>query len=257
MRRPVTIDLNADVGEAFGVYSLGQDPDVMPHITSANVACGFHAGDAHVMRATVRLARQHRVSIGAHPGFPDLLGFGRRAMSLTPREIEDIVVYQVGALAAVAAAEGSEVVHVKPHGALYNLAATDRPAADAIARAIVSVNRHLVLVGLSGSALIQAGVDAGLRTASEVFADRGYAASGRLLPRNAPGAVLDDVQHVAARALSMVRDRAVDAVDGARIALEVDTICIHGDTPAAAACARAVRLALVAGGVTVAALRRD
>ena len=255
MRRPMTTDLNADVGEAFGVYSFGHDPAIMPHITSANVACGFHAGDAHVMRQTVRLARQHRVSIGAHPGFPDLAGFGRRAMSLTPREIEDIVVYQIGALAAVAAADGCQIVHVKPHGALYNLAADDRLVADAIARAVVSVNRHLVLVGLSGSALIHAGAAAGLRTAAEVFADRGYTASGRLLPRDAPGAVLEDVQQVASRALSMVRERAVVAGDGTRIALDVDTICIHGDTPGAATLAQAVRLALVEGGVTVAALR--
>ena len=247
-------DLNADVGESFGIYTLGDDAALMPHITSANVACGFHAGDPHVMRQTVQLARQHGVAIGAHPGFPDLAGFGRRLLPLDPVEIEDIVAYQVGALAGVAARCGADLTHVKPHGALYNLAADDRATADAIARAVVTVNRHLVLVGLSGSALVAAGRDAGLRTASEVFADRGYTSRGRLLSRRAPGAVLTEPAEVCRRAVSMVRDGMVIADDGTRVALDADTICVHGDTPGAGVLAHRIGLALAEAGVTVAAL---
>lgn len=249
-------DLNADVGESFGVYTLGHDAALMPHITSANVACGFHAGDPHVMRRTVQLAHEHGVAVGAHPGFPDLTGFGRRPMPLSPAEIEDVVSYQVGALAGVAARVGVDLTHVKPHGALYNMAADDRALADAIAHAIVTVNRHLTLVGLSGSALIAAGREAGLRTASEVFADRGYDARGRLLPRGAAGGVLTSADDVCRRAVTMVRDGVVLASDGSRVALDVDTICVHGDTPGAPELARRLRQALTGAGVAVAAITR-
>ena len=168
------LDLNADVGESFGAYKLGQDGLLMPAITSASVACGFHAGDPGVMRETVALARQHGVAVGAHPAFPDLVGFGRREMRATPREVEDFVVYQIGALAAVAAAEGVRLQHVKAHGALYNMAVRDAALADAIARATAAVDRSLILFGLPGSELIAAGQRAGLRTAREGFADRAY-----------------------------------------------------------------------------------
>lgn len=250
-----SIDLNADVGESFGAYVLGQDSSLVPVLTSVNVACGFHAGDPGIMRETVALARQHGVAVGAHPGFPDLAGFGRRQMRLSPREVEDLVVYQIGALAAIAAAQGVELQHVKPHGALYNMAATDAELAGAIARAVALVDRSLVLVGLSGSALVRAGSDAGVRTAAEVFADRGYQPDGTLVPRSHAGAVLHDDEAVAARAVAMVRDGAVVAADGSRLNLRADTMCVHGDTPGAAALARRIRAALEDAGVRVQPLR--
>jgi 5-oxoprolinase (ATP-hydrolysing) subunit A len=236
-----TIDLNCDMGESYGAWKMGADEEVMPHITSANVACGFHAGDPGVMRATVELARDHGVAVGAHPGFADLAGFGRREMHLSPREVEDLVAYQIGALAAIAAGRGVRLQHVKAHGALYNMAARDEVLADAIARAVVSVDRSLVLVGLRESALIAAGSRAGLRTAAEAFADRAYRPDGSLLPRTEPGAVIHDPDRVVAR----VPDLAGPGVD---------TICVHGDTPGAAALAGRVRAALEAAGVTVSSL---
>lgn len=248
------VDLNADVGESFSVYKLGYDALIMPALTSASIACGFHAGDPGVMRETVTLARQHGVAIGAHPAFPDLAGFGRREMRATPTEIEDFVCYQIGALAAIAAAQGVRLQHVKAHGALYNMAAKDAAMADAIARATVSVDRSLVLFGLSRSQLIDAGARAGLRTASEVFADRAYHADGTLVSRRTPGAVIDDPALVVSRAVSMVRERSVTTIDGERVGLDVDTICVHGDTPGAAALATQIRAALAAAGVDVRAM---
>jgi UPF0271 protein len=223
-------------------------------MTSVNVACGFHAGDPGIMRRTVALARRHGVSVGAHPGFPDLAGFGRRELRLSPREVEDLITYQVGALAAIAAIENVPLRHVKPHGALYNMAALESALADAIARAVAAVDRTLVLVGLSGSALLRAGADAGLATASEVFADRGYESDGTLTPRGRAGAVLGDPDLVAARAVEMVRARGVTAADGVRVPLQVDTICVHGDTPGAAGMARRIRTALEDAGVDVRAM---
>jgi 5-oxoprolinase (ATP-hydrolysing) subunit A len=248
------VDLNADVGESFGAWTLGQDPALMSHITSASVACGFHAGDPGVMRDTVALARAHGVAVGAHPGFPDLPGFGRREMTLTPREVEDLVVYQIGALAAVAAAQGVRLQHVKAHGALYNMAAVTPALADAIARATAAVDASLVLFGLPDSELVRAGERAGLRTAAEVFADRAYRRDGTLVPRTQAGAVIHDPERVAERALSMVCEQAVIAEDGTRVALRVDTICLHGDTPGAAQLAGRVRRALEDGGIDVRAL---
>jgi UPF0271 protein len=246
------IDLNADVGESFGAYALGADAALMHAITSANIACGFHAGDPGVMRETVTLAREHGVAIGAHPAFPDLVGFGRREMRLSAREVEDVVVYQIGALAGVAAAQGVALQHVKPHGALYNMAARDASLADAIARAVSSVDRSLILFGLPGSELLEAGSRLGLRTACEAFADRAYERDGTLLPRRQPGAVIHDPDAVVARAVGMARDRTVTAVDGTRVPLQVDTICVHGDTPDAATLAVKVRHALNAAGIDVA-----
>jgi UPF0271 protein len=248
------VDLNADVGESFGRWVLGQDPALIRHVTSVNVACGFHAGDAHVMRKTVQLARASGVAIGAHPGYPDLAGFGRRAMDLTPDEIEDIVIYQVGALAALAAAEGTRITHVKPHGALYNAAAADLATAGAIAGAVKAIDRTLVLVGLAGSQLLTAGREAGLRTAAEVFADRGYDDEGRLLSRDVEGAVIHDIDVVCGRAVAMVTTRSIPTRGGGHRPADVDTICIHGDTPGAPELALAVRDALTAAGITVAAL---
>ena len=245
------LDLNADVGESFGEYKLGQDGLLMPSITSASIACGFHAGDPGVMRETIALAQQHGVAVGAHPSFPDLVGFGRREMRATPREVEDFVVYQIGALAAAAAAGGMRLQHVKAHGALYNMAVRDATLADAIARATASVDRSLILFGLPGSELIAAGKRAGLRTAREGFADRAYRPDGTLVRRSEPGAVIEDQESVANRAISMARDRAVNAIDGSRVALEVETICVHGDTPDAAVLASRIRKALIDAGVSV------
>src|SRR5262245_17092279 len=249
------IDLNADVGESFGAYTIGQDPILLQHITSANVACGFHAGDPGVMRITVALAKQHGVAIGAHPGFADLVGFGRRELHATPREIEDLVVYQIGALTAVAAAQGERLQHVKPHGALFNMAARDRALADAIARAVAAVDRSLVLFGLAGSELVRAGDRAGLRTASEAFADRAYARDGTLVPRSTPGAVIENAALVVDRVVRMASEQRVTAIDGSIVNMQVDTVCVHGDTPGAADLAARIRGALTRAGVVVRAIR--
>ena len=248
------VDLNSDVGESFGAYTIGQDPILLTHITSANVACGFHAGDPGVMRATVALARQHGIAVGAHPGFPDLVGFGRRELQATPREVEDFVVYQIGALAAIAATQGIRLQHVKPHGALFNMAVRDMALADAIARATAAVDRSLIFFGLPGSELIAAGRRAGLRTASEVFADRAYEPDGTLVSRRKPGAVIHDPGAVVQRVVRMATDRTVVAVDGSVVRLELDTICVHGDTPGAAELAARIRQALGAAGVDVRAV---
>ena len=245
------VDLNSDVGESFGAYTIGQDSILLTHITSANVACGFHAGDPGVMRATVALAKQHAVAVGAHPGFPDLVGFGRRELHATPREVEDFVVYQVGALLAIAAAQGVRLQHVKPHGALFNMAVQDAALADAIARATAAVDRSLILFGLPGSELIAAGRRAGLRTASEVFADRAYEPDGTLVSRRKPGAVIHDPGAVVERVVRMAQERTVMAVDGSVVRLELDTICVHGDTPGAAELAAQIRRALTSAGVDV------
>jgi UPF0271 protein len=248
------VDLNADVGESFGAWSLGQDPALMKSITSANVACGFHAGDPGVMRATVALASEHGVAVGAHPGFPDLAGFGRRELQVAPRDVEDFVVYQIGALAGIAAAQGVRLRHVKPHGALFNMAVRDAALADAIARAVTMIDKEMILFGLPGSELVAAGQRAGLRTACEVFADRAYQPDGTLVSRQQPGAVIDDGETVVRRVIRMVRDQAVDAVDGSRVPLTVDTICVHGDTPGAAELAARIRAALEEAGVAVLAV---
>ena len=245
------VDLNADVGESTGAQRYGDDEGVMPHITSANIACGFHAGDPGVMRATVALARTHGVAVGAHPGLHDLDGFGRREMAIEPAEVEDLVAYQVGALAGVAAAQGVRLAHVKPHGALYNMAARQRPLADAIVRAMRAVDPSLMLFGLANSELVRAARDAGVAVANEAFADRGYLANGELAPRGAPGGVVSDVDAVLARAGSMVADQSVVAIDGARVSLTVDTLCVQGDTPGAAELARRLRAALHDKGITV------
>jgi len=244
------IDLNCDLGESFGRYTLGDDAAIMPYITSANIACGFHAGDPGVMGATVRLAKQHGVAIGAHPGWPDLQGFGRRAMQLPPDEVEALVLYQIGALAAFAKAEGLDLQHVKPHGALYNQAASDEQLAEAVARAVKRFSLDLVLVGLAGSRLVEAGRALGLRVADEAFPDRAYNPDGGLKPRSEPGAVLDAPQQVAENALRLARE-------GVRIAglnLPVETLCLHGDHPAAQENARLVRETLEANGVELSAL---
>lgn len=247
------IDLNADLGESFGPWPMGQDEALMTSITSANVACGFHAGDPAVMRRTIRLAKTHGVAVGAHPGFADLVGFGRREMHVSPAEIEDLVLYQVAALAGVAASEGVRVQHVKAHGALYNMAARDSAIAGAIARAVAAVDRSLILFGLPNSELVREGEKAGLTIAAEIFADRSYEPDGSLTSRRKPGSVIYDAHIVVARAVGMVQTCSVEATDGSTIALAADTMCLHGDTPGSADLAREVRRALQAAGITVAA----
>jgi UPF0271 protein len=233
---------------------MGQDAALMESITSANVACGFHAGDPGVMRQTLALAKDKGVAVGAHPGFPDLVGFGRREMKATPAEVEDFVLYQVAALAGMAQAKGVKLQHVKAHGALYNMACKDRALADAIARAVAAFDRSLVLFGLPNSELLRAGDAAGLAVAAEVFADRAYERDGSLTSRSKPGSVIDDTTTVVERAVRMVKDKEVIATDGSVIALQADTMCLHGDTPGAADHARAVRRGLEAAGIRVASL---
>jgi len=249
------IDINCDMGESFGAWPMGADEQVMPHITSANIACGAHAGDPAVMRRTVRLARDAGVAVGAHPGFADLQGFGRREMQMPPQEVEDSVLAQIGALAAIARAEHTALRHVKAHGALYNMAARSRPLADAIARAIAAFDPSLIMFGLPGSPMIDAGRDAGLRVASEGFADRAYQADGSLTARSQPGAVIHDPDAVVSRAVRMVRDGVVLTASGQEIPLRIDTICVHGDTPGAHELTRRIRAALAAAGIAVRSLR--
>lgn len=251
------VDLNADVGESFGIYTLGADEALMTSITSASVAAGFHAGDPTVLRRTIRLAKAHNVAVGAHPGFPDLAGFGRREIRVSPAEAEDLVLYQVAAVAGVAAAEGVELQYVKPHGALYNMAARDESLASAIARAVAAIDTHLVLFGPPGSMLLAAGRAAGLRVAAEGFADRAYEPDGRLADRHKPSAVISDVRAMVARALRMVTEGTVEAVDESVVPLEIDTICIHGDTAGAAILAAQLRAGLEGAGITVRAVGRE
>jgi UPF0271 protein len=246
----VKIDLNCDMGESFGRYTLGSDEALMPLITSANIACGFHAGDPLVMEATVGLAARLGVGVGAHPGYPDLQGFGRRNLDLAPEEAEALALYQVGALAGFARAAGVELAHVKLHGALYNQAAKDRALAQALARGVARFNKSLILVGLAGSALVAAGAEAGLRVANEGFADRAYNADGSLRSRRLPGAVLESPQQAAAQAVRLVKEGI--RLDESRV--QVQTLCIHGDNPAALSIAQAVRGALAANGVEVVTL---
>jgi len=233
---------------------MGADAEVMPNITSANVACGAHAGDPGVMRRTIRAAKQHGVAVGAHPGFADLQGFGRREMQADPAEVEDSLIAQIGALAAMARAEAAPLRHVKAHGALYNMAARDRKLADAVARAIKAFDASLVMFGLPQSPLIEAGIAAGLRVAAEGFADRSYEPDGSLTPRSRPGAVIHDAAVVVDRAVRMVRDGVVLTSEGREIPLKVDTICVHGDTPGAPDLTRRIRAGLEAAGISVRSL---
>jgi UPF0271 protein len=249
------IDLNADVGESFGAYTLGHDAALMATITSANIAAGFHAGDPSVLRATIRLAKAHGVAVGAHPGFPDLAGFGRRELRVTPQEAEDFILYQIAAVGGVAAAEGAALTHVKPHGALFNMAARDRPLADALARAVAAYDRALRIFAPPASEIVAAARALGLPVAIEVFADRAYERDGRLVSRQQRGAVIHDVDTVVARAVGIIRERVLTAVDGTRVSIEsADTICVHGDTPGSDRLAAAIREGLEAADIVVKAI---
>lgn len=250
------IDLNSDMGESFGHYTLGQDEALLDFVSSANVACGFHAGDPRVMRRTAELAKAKGVGLGAHPGFPDLVGFGRRELTIGPDELFTDTLYQLGALGALARSVGATLQHVKPHGALYNLIARDERLATAVAEAVAAYDPTLILVGLPGCAVEQAARAAGVPYAREAFADRAYNPDGALASRRLPNALVTDPAEVARRAVRMARDGRVTALDGSEIAFAPDTICLHGDTPGAVALASVVRAALQDAGIAVVPLAR-
>ncbi len=247
----VQVDLNCDMGESFGAYQMGNDEELFSSITSANIACGFHAGDPSTMHKTVKLAIQHGVGIGAHPGLPDLVGFGRREMQISSKEAYELMVYQMGALAAFIDAEGGKFQHVKPHGALYNMAAKNKALAEAIAEAVYHVNPNLVLFGLSGSEVIQAGKRLGLRTANEVFADRTYQQDGSLTPRNQAGAMITDEEMSVHQVIRMVKEGLVKSQQDVDIPIQADTICIHGDGAHAVAFAKKIRSQFEASAIKV------
>ena len=249
MLQTYSVDLNCDMGESFGPWTLGSDAALMPFITSANIACGFHAGDPAVMKRTVRLALRHSVAIGAHPGLPDLVGFGRRNMDISAEEAFDITVYQLGALAAIVRAEGGALHHLKPHGALYNMAATNAALAEAIAEATYKVQPELTLYGLAGSELTKAGEKIGLRTAHEVFADRTYQANATLTPRRQPDAMITDANAAIAQVLRMVQSGSVRTQQGTDVAIRADTVCLHGDGAHALEFAQRLSAALRQAGV--------
>lgn len=248
MRR---IDLNADLGESYGRWRVGHDPELLQLVSSANIACGFHAGDPLALRETLALAATNRVTVGAHPGYPDLLGFGRRDIDASPAEVESWVLYQIGALRALAVAAGTEVRYVKPHGALYNKAAKHQPTADAIARAVHLAGGDLVLLGLPDSEIVAAAERAQIRRAREAFPDRSYEPDGTLTPRSRPDALVSDPQECADRAARMVLDGVVRARDGSMVEIEPDSLCVHGDGPEAVPVLRAIRTRLEQSGVTI------
>lgn len=248
------IDLNSDVGESFGIYKLGLDEEVIPLISSANIACGFHAGDPAVMRRTISLAKGHGVALGAHPGFPDRVGFGRRYMDATLQEIKDDVAYQIGALQAAASLQGKRLQHVKPHGGLYNMAVRNVDVWDAAAEVLAGLDRDLILVAMAGpnrNEIEAIGCRHSIRIALEFFADRAYNSDGSLVSRRKAGAVLHDSHAVANRVIRMVTDGLVTAEDGSDIALEAHTICVHGDNPEAVALVREIRKSLLDSGIEV------
>jgi 5-oxoprolinase (ATP-hydrolysing) subunit A len=247
-----SIDLNADLGEGFGRYRLTDDDALMDLVSSANIACGFHAGDPVTMARAVRAAQQRGVAIGAHPAYPDLVGFGRREMDASPEEITTFMLYQIGALAGFCRAAGSRLRYVKPHGALYNRAERDPATAAAIVEGVRKAGLDLILLGLTGGKLIQVAAEAGVPTAAEAFIDRAYLADGTLVPRSRPGAVIEDVAEAVDRAVSLARRQTVTAVDGSSLTIHADSLCLHGDTPDAVARLRAVRSRLEAEGVLIA-----
>ncbi|WP_368929314.1 LamB/YcsF family protein [Alcaligenes faecalis] len=250
----LSIDLNCDMGESFGPWVMGHDEQVIPWVTSVNIACGFHAGDPGTMRQTVALALKHGVKLGAHPGLPDLAGFGRRVMAVTPEQVYDMVVVQVGALAAVARTQGTALHHVKAHGALYNMAARDGALAKAIAQAVADIDRSLILYALAGSVQVQAGRDAGLTIAQEVFADRSYQDDGSLTPRQQAGAMITDADQSVQQVMQMIEQGTVTSLSGKTVPLSADTLCLHGDQAGAAEFAQRLHQAFEQSGVRVLAV---
>jgi UPF0271 protein len=245
------IDVNCDLGESYGAYKIGQDEEMLKYVTSVNIACGFHAGDPKTMRETIERAVENQVGIGAHPGFPDLNGFGRRNMDMTPQEIYDLVVYQVGALDGFVRIAGAKLQHVKPHGALYNMAAKNESISNAIAQAVCAYDPSLILYGLSGSELIAAGKRIGLRTASEVFADRTYQQDGSLTSRKLSDAMIKEDSVAAGQVVRMVKEGRVRSLQGTDVDIQADTVCIHGDGPHALSFAQHLRTTLLESSITV------
>ena len=250
------IDLNCDLGESFGVYRMGNDEAILDYVTSANIACGFHAGDPATMHKTVIIALKKGVSIGAHPGFPDLAGFGRRKMELSSQEVYYIVTYQIGALSAFVKAEGATLSHIKPHGALYNMAAVNAVIAQAIAQAVYKIDPTLILFGLSGSQLIAAGNKIGLKTANEVFADRTYQSDGTLTPRSDDNCFVENEEQALNQVMKMVNEKKVTTVHSQDIAIKADTVCIHGDGPNALDFAKKISDKLPRSGIRIAAIEK-
>ncbi|PLR68669.1 MULTISPECIES: LamB/YcsF family protein [Bacillaceae] len=245
------IDLNCDMGESFGAYQMGNDEEILNYVSSANIACGFHAGDPTTMRKTVKLAIEKNVGIGVHPGFNDLAGFGRRNIELTPSEVYDLIVYQIGALSSFAASEGGSLQHVKPHGALYNMASVNHEFSEAIAEAVYKVDGNLILFGLAGSELIKAGNRIGLKTANEVFSDRTYQENGTLTSRRERGAIIDNHETAVSQVIRMVKESKVTALSGKDILINADTICIHGDGAHALEFAKYISGALKDAGIKI------
>ena len=249
------IDLNCDLGESFGAYHIGMDDAVIPFISSANVACGFHAADPLVMEKTVALCKENQVQVGAHPGYPDLVGFGRRNLNVAPAELKAMVMYQVGALDAFCRAKGLSMQHVKPHGAMYNMAGKDLALASAICEALYEVNPSLILMALSGSKMTEAAEKTGLKAAREVFADRAYEEDGSLVARTKPGAMITDEDLAISRVIGMVKNHKVTAISGKEIPITADSICVHGDGPKALAFVQKIRQALQAEGIAIKPLK--
>ena len=252
MSVPTTIDLNCDMGESFGMYKMGLDEEVIKYITSASIACGFHAGDPMWMRHTVRLAEEHDVAVGAHPSFPDLMGFGRRNMNMTPEEAKNDIIYQMGALQAFT--NSKSLQHVKPHGAMYNRAVDDEPLARAICEAALEVDPETILLALAGSRWVEIAEEMGVKVAREIFADRALNADGSLVSRSQPGAVLHSIEEVVDRSLRMVTEGKATAITGEEIEVQAESLCIHGDTPGAVEMARSLRQALESAGAKVSPL---
>ncbi len=247
----VSVDLNCDMGESFGAWSMGNDAVLMDYVSSVNIACGFHAGDASTIRKTVELAVSKGVAIGAHPSYPDLQGFGRRNMSLSLQEAFDVVLYQVAALKGICEASGAKLRHVKPHGALYNQAAKDKLLARSIAEAVLAIDDRLALCGLAGSHMVSEAEKIGLFAISETFADRTYKSDGSLTPRSEPNSLIHDVEAAARQALRLVEEGSVESVDGPSVAVKTDTICIHGDGEHAVEFAQAIKDLLTERGITI------
>lgn len=249
------VDLNSDLGESFGSYTLGMDEEILKYVSSANVACGWHAGDPVVMEKTVALAKKFGTAVGAHPGFPDLMGFGRRNMVISPEEAKAYMKYQLGALMAFTQSYGMKIQHVKPHGAIYNMAAVDEKLAIAMCEGIYEVDQDIIFMGLAGSKMITAAEKVGLRAASEVFADRAYNDDGTLVSRKLPGAVIHDKELAIRRVIRMVKEGMVESIHGNDIAIQADSICVHGDNPQALEFVKNIREALQAEGVTIKSLK--
>ncbi|NMD69717.1 LamB/YcsF family protein [Bacillus sp. DNRA2] len=250
------VDINCDMGESFGAYRIGNDEEILDYVTSANIACGFHAGDPSTMRKTVKIALTKKVGIGVHPGFQDLVGFGRRNIDISPQEAYDLVLYQIGALHAFVTSEGGKLNHVKPHGALYNMAAKNKHLAEAIAEAVYKVNPELILFGLAGSELVKAGGNIGLFTASEVFSDRTYQTDGTLTPRSEANALIKEQQTAINQVIQMVKTGMVTTTSGTIVPINADTICIHGDGKHALHYAKSISAALMEAGINITKIDR-